>query len=185
MHWTKMNWKKKWKIGRLAVLFWETCIITDCVGIRRFSSVQFISVAQLCLTLCNPMDCSTPGLPVPHQLLEFTQTHVRGVRDAIQPSHPLSSPSPPAFNLYQHQGLFKWVISSCQMVNIGVSPSASVLPMNIQNWFPVGLTGLSSLQSKGLSRVFSNTRIQKHQFFSTKPSLWSNSHIHTWLLEKP
>ena len=69
-------------------------------------SVQFCSVAQLCLTLCNPIDCSMPGLPVHHQLPEFTQTHVHRVGDAIQPSHPLSSPSPPAFSLSQHQGLF-------------------------------------------------------------------------------
>ena len=72
-------------------------------------SSQFSSVAQLCLTLCSPMDCSTPGLPVHHQFPDFTQSHVHRVSDAIQPSHPLSSPSPPAFNLYQHQGLFKWV----------------------------------------------------------------------------
>ena len=71
-----------------------------------FPSVQFSSVAQSCLTLCDPMDCSTPALPVHHQLPEFTQTHVHCVSDAIQPSHPLSSPSP-AFNLSQHQGLFK------------------------------------------------------------------------------
>ena len=71
----------------------------------------FSSVAQLCLTLCNPMDCRTPGFSVHHQLLEFTQTYVHHVSDAIQPSHPLSSPSPD-FNLSQHQGLFKWVISS-------------------------------------------------------------------------
>ena len=69
-------------------------------------SVQFSSVAQLCPTLCNPMDCSTPGLPVHHQLPEFTQTHVHQVCDGIQPSHPLSSPSPPALNVSQHQGLF-------------------------------------------------------------------------------
>ena len=74
--------------------------------------VQFSSVAQLCPTVCNPMDCSTPGLPVHHQLPELTQTHVHLVGDAIQPSHPLSSPSPPAFNLFQHQGLFQWVSSS-------------------------------------------------------------------------
>ena len=75
------------------------------------TSVQFISVAQSCLTLCDPMDCSMPGLPVHHQLLKFTQTHVHWVGDAIQPSHPLLSPSPPAFSLYQHQGLFQWVSS--------------------------------------------------------------------------
>ena len=70
------------------------------------ASVQFSSVTQSCPTLCNPMDCKTPGLPVYHQLPEFTQTHVHWVSDAIQPSHPLSSPSPPTFNLPQHQGLF-------------------------------------------------------------------------------
>ena len=78
-------------------------------------SVQFSSVTQSCLTLCNPMDHSTPGLPVHHQLPEFTQTHAHWVGDAIQQSHPLASPSPPAFNLSQHQGLFKWVSSSPQV----------------------------------------------------------------------
>ena len=146
---------------------------------------QFSSVAQLCPTLCDPRDCSMPGLPVHHQLLELTQTHVHWAGDAIQPSHPLSSPSPPAFNLSQHQGLFKWVSSSHRGQSIGVSASASVLPMNIQDWFPSGWTGWISLQSKGLSRVFSNTTVQKYQFFSGQPSLWSNSYIHTWPLEKP
>ena len=84
----------------------------------------FSSVAQACPTLCNPTDCSTPGLPVHHQLLEFTQTHVYWVSDAIQPSHPLSSPSP-AFNLSQYQGLFKWVSSSHQV--------AKVLEFQLQN----------------------------------------------------
>ena len=74
--------------------------------------LKFSSVAQSCLTLCDPMNRSTPGLPVHHQLLESTQTHVHWVSDAIQPSHPLSSPSPPALRLSQHQGLFKWVRSS-------------------------------------------------------------------------
>ena len=73
--------------------------------------VQFSSVIQSCLTFCDSVDCSTPGLPVHHQLPEFTQTHVHCVGDAIQPSHPLSSPSPPTFNLSQHQGLCKWVSS--------------------------------------------------------------------------
>ena len=82
------------------------------------SSVQQSSVAQLCPTLCNPMDCSMPGLPVHHQLLEFTQTHVHWVSDAIQPSHPLSSPSPPAPNPSQHQGLFQWVSSSHEMAKV-------------------------------------------------------------------
>ena len=76
---------------------------------------QFSSVIQSCPTLC---DCSTPGLPVHHQLLEFTQTHVHRVGDAIQPSHPLSSPSPPAFHLSQHKGLFRWVSSSHQVAKV-------------------------------------------------------------------
>ena len=213
---------------------------------------QFSSVAQSCLTLCDPMNRSMPGLPVHHQLPEFTQTHVHRVSDVIQPSHPLSSSSPPAPNPSQHQGLFQWVNSSHELAkvlifsshlwvtllllfscsvmsdsfwphelqyarlscslpipracsnscpssqwchptisysvfpfssclqsfpasgpfpmggqNIGVSASASVLPMNIQDWFPLGLTGLI-LQSKGLSRVFSNTTVQRHGFFGTQ-----------------
>ena len=79
----------------------------EIIKIRAEINVQFSSVAQSCLTLCNPMNCSTPGLPVHHQLLESTQTHVHQIGDAIQPSHPLSSPLPPALNLSQHQGLFK------------------------------------------------------------------------------
>ena len=81
-------------------------------------SVQFSSVTQSCPTLCDPIDCSTPGFSVHHQLLEFTQTHVHWVSDATQPSHPLSSLSPPAFNFCQHQGLLKWVSSSHQLVKV-------------------------------------------------------------------
>jgi len=91
------------------------------------STVLLSSVAQLCLTLCDPMDCSTPGLPVHHQLLEFTQIHVHRIGDAIQPSHPLSSPSPPTFNLSQHQGLLQWVSSSHQV--------AKVLEFQLQHQF--------------------------------------------------
>ena len=120
---------------------------------------------------CDPMNRSTPGLPVHHQLPESTQTHVHCVGDAIQPSHPLSSPSPPALNLSQHQGLFKWVSSLHQGASIEASASTSVLPMNIQDWSHLGWTGWISLQSKGLSRVFSNTTVQKHQFFGTQTSL--------------
>ena len=145
---------------------------------------QFSSVAQSCPTLCDPIDCSTLGFPVHHQLLESTQTHVHRVGDAIQLSHPLSSLSPPAFNLFQYHSLFQWVSSSGSQC-IGVSALASsVLPMNIQDWFPLGWTGWISLQSKGLSRVFSNTTVQKHQFFAAQLSLWSKTHIQTWLLEK-
>ena len=130
------------------------------------------SVTQLFPTLCDPMDCSTPVLPVHHQLLKLAQTHVHQVSDAIQPSHPLSSPSPPAFYLSQHQGLFKWVqFFASGGQSIGVSALASVLPLNIQSWFPLGLTSLISLQSKRLSRVFSSTTVQKHQFCGAQLSL--------------
>ena len=88
------------------------------VGRGSLSSVQFSSVTQLCLTLCNPTDCSMPGYPVHHQLLKLAQTHVHWVSDAIQPSHPLLSSSPPAFNLSQHQGLFQWVSSSNQVAKV-------------------------------------------------------------------
>ena len=94
----------------------------------RIDWVQFSSIPQSCLTLRDPMDCSTPGHPVYHQLPEFTQTHLHWVSDAIQPSHPLLSPSSPAFSLSQHQGLFKSGVQS-----IGVSASTSVLPMNTQD----------------------------------------------------
>ena len=146
--------------------------------------LKFSSVTQSWPTLCNPMDCSMPGFPVHHQLLELAQTQVHQVGDAIQPSHPLSSPSP-AFNLFPASGSFpvsQFFTSGGQ--SIGTSASAPVLPVNIQDWFPLGLTGLISLLSKGLSGVFSNTTVQKHQFFNTQLSLWSNSHIHTWLLKK-
>ena len=106
---------------------WE--IMKDREVWRAALSVQFSSVAQSCPTLCDPMNCSTPGLPVHRRLQEFTQTHVHLVSDAIQSSHPLSSPSPPAFNLSQHQG--QLFTSGGQ--RIGVSASAAVLPMNIQD----------------------------------------------------
>ena len=82
------------------------------------NNIQFSSVAQSCLTLCDPMNCSTPGLPVHHQLQEFSQTHIHRVSDAIQPSHPLSSPSPPAPNPSQHQSLFQWVNSSQEVAKV-------------------------------------------------------------------
>ena len=100
-----------------------------------YSSIQLSSVAQSGLTLCNHMDCSMPGFPVHHLLPELTQTHVHRVGNAIQLSHPLLSPSPPAINLSHHQSLFKWVSSSRHVAKILVSTSASVLPMNI----PLGL----------------------------------------------
>ena len=148
---------------------------------KSFSSVQSLSRIG---TLCDPMDSSTPGLPVHHQLLEFTQTHVHLVGDAIQPSHPLSSPSP-AFNLSQHLGLFNESVLHIRWPKYGVSALASVLPKNTQDWSPLEWTGWISFQSKGLSTVFSNTTVQKHQLFSAQLSLKSNTHIHTWPLGKP
>ena len=139
---------------------------------------QFSSIAQLYLTLCNPMDCSTPGFPVHHQLPELVQAHVHQVSDAMQPCHLLLPPSSPAFNLFQHQGLFQGVGLTSDGQSIGVSTSASVLTMNIQGYFPLGLTDLI-LQSKALSRVLSNTTVQKHQFFGAQLSLQSNSQNHT------
>ena len=107
----------------LCSLQWKYRILTTghqgSLSNRIFiSSVQFSSVAQSCPILCNPMNCSMPGLPVHHQLPEFTQTHVHRVGDAIQPSHPLSSPSPPAPNPSQHQGLFQRVNSSHEVVKV-------------------------------------------------------------------
>ena len=193
-----------------------------------FFIIQFSSVAQLCLTLYNPMDCSTPGLPILHYHPEFVQTHVHWVGDTIQPSHallPLSllpsifpsirvsvkfSHSVLSDSLWPHElqharppclsptawvgALSQWchptisfsvvpffscpqsfpTSGSFQMSqlfasggqNTGVSASTLVLPMNTQDWSPLGRTGWISLQSKGLSRVFSNTTVQKHQFFS-------------------
>ena len=138
----------------------------------RQKLILFSSVAQSCPTLCNPLDCSMPAFPVHHQFPELAQIHVHRVGDAIQPSHPLLFASPPAFKLCSASGSFpvsQFLASGGQ--SIEVSASASVLPMNIQDWFPLGWTGLIFLQPKGLSRVFSNTTIQKHHFFSTQLSL--------------
>ena len=151
----------------------------------KISTVQFGSVTQWFSTTCEPVDCSTPGLPVHCRLLGVTQTHVCWVSDAIQPSHPII-PFASCLQSFPASGSFlvsQFFESGGQ--SIGVSASASVLTMNIQDWFHLRWTGWISLQSKGLSRVFSNTTVQKHQFFSAQLSLQSNSHIHIWLLEKP
>ena len=133
--------------------------------------IQFSSVAQSCPILCNPVDYSTPGFPVYHQFPELSQTHVHWVSDAIQPSDPLLSPSLPAFNLSQHQGLFQWVSSSHQIVEVlGLQLQYQSLPMKIQDWCPLGWTGWIFLQSKGLSRVFSETIVQNHQSFGAQLS---------------
>ena len=133
--------------------------------------VWFSSVAQSCPTLGYPTDCSMPDFPVHHQLPELTQTHVRWVGDTIQPSRPVVpfSSCPQSFPVSGSFQMSKLFASGGQ--SIEVSASASVLPMNIRDWFSLVLTGLISLQCKGLSRVFSNTAVQKHQFFSAQLSL--------------
>ena len=133
---------------------------------RNSMTLCISSVTQLCATLCDPMNCSMPDFPVYHQVLELAQTCA-----SIQWCHPtISSPVIPfssCLQLFPATGIFP----KCQFFtsggqSIGASASASVLPMNIQDWFPLGWTGLISLLSKGFSRVFCNTIVQKHQFFS-------------------
>ena len=142
------------------------------------------SAAESCLTLCDPVFCSALGFPV----LNTFQSFIKLMSiEAVRPSNHLILCSPfssypqsfPASRSFPMSQLFP---SGGQ--SIGVSAPASVLPMNTQDWSPLGRTGWISLQSKELSRVFSNTTVQKHQFFSTQPSLWSNCHIQTWLLQK-
>ena len=135
--------------------------------------LQFSSVTQSCPTLCDPMDCSTPGFPVHHQLPELTQAHVHRCHPTISSS---VAPSSSCLQSFPTSGSFpmsQFFTSSGQ--SIGASVSASVLPMNIQDQPPLELTGLISLPSKRLSKVFSSTT-GKHQFFSAHLSLWSNSH---------
>ena len=147
-------------------------------------SDQIRSVAQSCPTLCNPMNRSTPGLPVHHQLPEFTDSSPlsQWCHPAISSSGvpffscPQSLPASESFPMSQ---LFAWGGQ-----RTGVSALASFLPKKSQGWSPSEWTGWISLQSKGLSRVFSNT-VPKHQFFGAQPSSQSNSHIHTWPQEKP
>ena len=142
--------------------------------ISQFSSVQSLSHVRLFATPWTAACQAYLSITNSQSLLKLMS--IESVMP-VQPSHPLSPPSPPAFNLSQHQGLFQWVSS---LQSIGASASASVLPMNIQDWFPLGWTDWLSLQSKGLSRVFSDTTVQKHQCFGTQ-----FSHIHMWPLEKP
>ena len=149
---------------------------------HTFAQISVSSVAQSCPTLWDPMGCSMPGFSVHHQLLELAQIHVHQVGDAIQPSHPWSSPFSPVFNLSQHQGLFHESVLHIRWpkywsFNFSISPSNeySGLISFRMNW----------LDLLAVSRVFSNTIVQKHQLFGALLSLWSNSHIHTWLWVKP
>ena len=146
--------------------------------------IQFSSVAQLYLTLCDPMDWSTPGFPVHHQFLELAQTHVHRVSGAIQPPHPLLSPSPPAFNLSQHYSLFQWVSFSHQV--------SKVLELQLQHWSFNEYSGLISFRMDWLDFLaVQGTLKSLLQHHSSKASILQHSAIfmvqlsHSWLLEKP
>ena len=130
-------------------------------------------IKKLCPTFCDSMDCNMPGLSVPYHLPKFAQVHVHCISDATQTPHHLTPSSPSALNLSQHQGM-RWLFTSDDQ-NTGASTSASVLPMSIQGGFPLRLTGLVS---KGLSGVFSDTTVRRHQYFGTLSSLRSSSHNH-------
>ena len=147
---------------------------------------EFSLTLGSCLTLCDPIDCSTPGFPVHHQLPKLANFACLSSRWC----HATFSPSviPFYFCLQSFSSIRVFAMSQVFASggqSITASASASVLPVNVQSWFPLGLTGLISLLSKGLSGVFPNTTVKKHQFFGSQLSLWSYFHIHTWLLEKP
>ena len=149
-----------------------------------FSSVQLLSHVRFFVTPWTAARQASLSITNSQSLLKLMS--IESERPSNHLSHPLSSPSPPSFNLSQRQGLFQWVSYSHQVAKVlGVLASVSVLPVNIQDWSPLERTGWISLQSKGLSRVFSNITVQKQQVFGTQLSLQSNSHIHRWLLEKP
>ena len=140
------------------------------------------SVSLLRLTPFDPMDCSMPGLSVPHCLPKFSQVHVHCIGSAIHPTYLLTPSSPSALNLSQHQGLFQWVIVTIRWpkyssFSFSISPSKECL-----GWFSLRLTGLISLLSKEFSGVFSSSTVWSHQFFGVLPSLWSSSHNRTWPL---
>ena len=181
------SWKRcvKWNKANTKGQIPYDSIHLQCL-VQLLSCVWFLlfSYKELCLSLWDPMDHSMPGFFLHHYLPEFAQTHVHWVSDTFQPSHPLSSPFLPAFNFSQHQGIFQWV-SSYTSGSQSIGASASVLPVNSQGWSPLGLAGLISLLSKGLSGFFFSTAVWRHQFLGVLPSLQSSSHNHTWPLERP
>ena len=155
------------------------------VSYKTFLLIKVSSV-QSRLTFCNPMNCSTTGFSVHHQLPELTQIHVHWVSDAIQPSHLLSSPSSPA-SIFPSIRVFSNESVLCIRWPKDWSFSFSISPSNeYSGLISFRLDGFDLLAVQGTlkKRVFSNTTFQKHQFFSAQPSLWSSCHIHTWLLEK-
>ena len=158
------------KIGYILVhgRIWENLLMT----ISEYCWGYNCSIAQSCLTLCDPMDCSTPGFLVLHYLPEFAQMHVHWVGEAIQAFHPLSSASPPALSFFPASRTFpvSWLSA---LFGQSIGASASVLPMNIQGWFPFRLTGLISLLSKGLSKSSSTMpKDNSGKIFSVEPLRW-------------
>ena len=149
----EFKWRKCCRVRLCPMLILKSDTEQKLVFLLMASNHQFSSVTQSCLTLCDPMDCSTPGPHVHHQFPEFTQIHVHWVGDEIQPSHPLSSPSPPTFNLSRHQGLFQWVSSSHQVAKV-LEFSFSISPSNEysrlfsfrMDWFDL-LAGQGTLKS--------------------------------------
>ena len=145
----------------------------------------YCSVTQSCLILCSPTHCSTPGFPVPHHLLELAQTHGHWVSDAIKPASPLSPPSLPALNLSQHQDLSSELALHIRWPKYW-SFSFSISPSNeYSGLISLRIDWLDPLAVQGTLKSLLHTTVQKHQFFRAQLSLQSNSHIHTWLLEKP
>ena len=160
--------------------------VSESTASPMSSDSLLLFLTKACSTLCNPMNCSMPGFSVLHYFQEFAQTHVHWAGAAVQPSHPLLSPSPPACHLSQHQGLSSESALHIRWPNywsfgFSISPSneySGLVSFRI-DWF-------DCLAVQGtLKRIFSSTIIQKQQFFNTQPSLWYNSHTCAWLLEKP
>ena len=162
------------------------CYMNECAWNQDcFSSVQFTSVSQSCLILCDPMNYSTPGLPVHHQLLEFTQ--LMSIESVTPSSHLilccpllLLPPIPPSIRVFSSESTLRMRWPKYWSFSFSIIPSKE-----IPGLISFRMDCCISLQSKGLSRVFSNTTVQKHQFFGAQLSSQSNSHIHTWPQEKP
>ena len=197
---TKNYYKELCQRAQSRAMFSSRGFMVSCLTLKSLINFEWIFVYDLSSCLCcwccsvaqshsmlwDPMDCRTPGFPVLHHLTELAQTNKYPLSWWCHPSI-LSSVIPfsclqsfPASGSFLMHQLF-----TSGEQSIGISLSASVLLMNIQDWFPLWLTGCIPLQPKRLSRVFSNAIVLKYQFFGAQPSLWSNSHIHTWLLEKP
>ena len=169
----RLLWKSVWWFLKKAnrIFIWPIDSTSACEPRRVGSRHSDTCSGQFSCSVVSYSATSMLGLPVHNQFQEFTENHVHWDGDAIQPSHPLSSPSPSALSLSQRWGAFQMSqFFTAGGQSIGVSASISVLPMSIQDWFPLGWTGWISLWSKGLSKVFSNTTGQKHQFFGAQLS---------------